>query len=94
MLPLCIRALSLSFIMSCGSPAGAALSVDLFCASSEDLQSSLVVALSWSVAWIGVALLFNVGIWYVYGTEWALLFLAGYALEVWNPLSRCFLIPS
>jgi tellurite resistance protein TerC len=35
----------------------------------------------WSAFWIGLALLFNAGVWYVAGAETALQFLAGYLVE-------------
>ena len=38
-------------------------------------------ALIWSGIWIAVALIFNIGIYYVRGSEFALQFLAGYLLE-------------
>ena len=42
---------------------------------------SLREALAWSVAWIALALIFNVGIYYVSGEEKALEFLTGYLIE-------------
>jgi tellurite resistance protein TerC len=38
-------------------------------------------ALIWSAVWIGVALLFNVGVYFMKGKELAVQFLAGYLLE-------------
>ncbi len=38
-------------------------------------------ALAWSAVWIALALLFNLGIYFVSGTERALEFLAGYLIE-------------
>jgi len=42
---------------------------------------SLREALSWSVVWITLAFVFNLGIYYLWGTEKALEFLAGYLIE-------------
>ncbi len=42
---------------------------------------SLKEALRWSAIWIGLALLFNVGIYFWHGTDTALAFLTGYLLE-------------
>jgi len=67
-----------------------ALAVDLTCASSEQLQSSLWVALAWSGAWVAAALLFNFGIWWFFGSEWALLFLAGWTLEEMLSIDNLF----
>ncbi len=38
-------------------------------------------ALGWSIFWIGLALLFNVGIWYWFGSRIGLEFLTGYLIE-------------
>ncbi len=38
-------------------------------------------ALGWSIVWIVLALIFNAGIWYKFGTEPALQFLTGYVVE-------------
>jgi len=38
-------------------------------------------ALTWCCVWVGLALLFNLGIWHFQGTEPALEFLAGYLVE-------------
>ena len=70
--------------------AASALAVDLLCASSEQLQSSLWVALAWSGAWVVAALAFNVGIWWHFGAEWALLFLAGWSLEEMLSIDNLF----
>jgi tellurite resistance protein TerC len=38
-------------------------------------------ALGWSIVWIGLAMVFNVGIWYTMGSGKALEFLTGYVIE-------------
>jgi tellurite resistance protein TerC len=38
-------------------------------------------ALGWSVVWISMALLFNVGVWWKFGTEPGVQFLTGYLIE-------------
>ena len=38
-------------------------------------------ALGWSVAWISLALLFNVGVWWKFGPEPGMQFLTGYLIE-------------
>ncbi len=38
-------------------------------------------ALAWSIAWVLLALAFNVGIYYWWGSQRALEFLAGYMIE-------------
>lgn len=42
---------------------------------------SLREALTWSAVWIGLALAFNAGIWYVMGSGKAMEFLTGYIIE-------------
>lgn len=42
---------------------------------------SMKEALAWSLIWIGLALCFNAGIWYVMGSDKALEFLTGYIIE-------------
>src|SRR3989338_1173153 len=38
-------------------------------------------AIGWTVFWIGLALIFNLGVWHWFGTEKALEFLTGYFIE-------------
>lgn len=38
-------------------------------------------ALAWSIVWVVLAMIFNAGIWYRFGTEPALQFLTGYVVE-------------
>lgn len=38
-------------------------------------------ALAWSAVWVGLALLFNLGIWWKFGAEPAVQFLTGYLIE-------------
>src|SRR5262245_18822574 len=38
-------------------------------------------ALGWSAVWVGLALLFNVGVYFWFGSERALEFLTGYLIE-------------
>jgi tellurite resistance protein TerC len=56
-----------------------ALDLGVFHRKSEVV--SVREALSWSAAWIGLALTFNVGIWVWRGPDVALEFLTGYLLE-------------
>lgn len=57
------------------------LIVDLFVLHSKDKVISVKNALLTSAVWIGLALLFNVGIYFYAGKEPALNFLAGYLIE-------------
>ena len=42
---------------------------------------SLREAFAWSVVWISLALIFNLGIYFLWGSEKAMEFLAGYLIE-------------
>jgi tellurite resistance protein TerC len=42
---------------------------------------SLKESIAWTVVWVTLALLFNVGIWHFYGSQKALEFLTGYLIE-------------
>ena len=57
------------------------LALDLGVFHRNAHKVSLREALSWSVVWITLALLFNLSIYYFWGTEKALEFLAGYLIE-------------
>ncbi len=59
----------------------AMLVVDLGIFHRKAHEVSLREALSWSVVWISLALLFNLGIYHFWGSEKALEFLAGYLIE-------------
>lgn len=56
-----------------------ALDLGVFHRQAHEVQ--VKEALRWSALWIGLALLFNIGIYVWYGTETALEFLTGYVLE-------------
>jgi tellurite resistance protein TerC len=57
------------------------LAVDLRVFHRKAHAVSLREALIWSIVWITLALIFNVGIYYVWGEEKALEFLTGYLIE-------------
>src|SRR5918992_4800542 len=57
------------------------LALDLLIFHRKAHTVSLREALAWSVVWIALALIFNVGVYYVGGEEKALEFLTGYLIE-------------
>ena len=57
------------------------LAVDLGLAQRATRPVTRTEAAVWSMVWIGLALVFNVGIYYTSGSELALEFLAGYLIE-------------
>ena len=57
------------------------LAVDLGLAQRANRPVTRTEAAVWSVVWIGLALVFNAGIYYTNGSELALEFLAGYLIE-------------
>lgn len=57
------------------------LAVDLGLAQRANRPVTRTEAAVWSVVWIGLALVFNAGIYYTSGSEPALEFLAGYLIE-------------
>ena len=57
------------------------LAVDLRVFHRKAHAVSLREALAWSIVWISLALIFNLGIYYVWGEEKALEFLTGYLIE-------------
>jgi tellurite resistance protein TerC len=57
------------------------LALDLGVFHRKDHVVGYREALGWSVTWIGLALLFNLGIWQLYGAERGLEFLTGYVIE-------------
>lgn len=59
----------------------AMLILDLKLFKSGDEKSSFKKAVIWSCVWVGVALLFNLGVYFWKGSEKALEFLAGYLIE-------------
>lgn len=60
---------------------GALLALDLFVLHRHSHVVRLREALTWSAVWIGLALLFNLGIYWQRGGQAALQFLTGYAIE-------------
>jgi tellurite resistance protein TerC len=59
----------------------AMLALDLGVFHRKAQEVPLREAAIWSVVWVGLALLFNVGVFYWFGTEPALQFLTGYLIE-------------
>lgn len=59
----------------------ALLAVDLGLAQRANRPVTRTEAAVWSMVWIGLALVFNAGIYYTSGSELALEFLAGYLIE-------------
>ena len=58
------------------------LALDLGIFHRKPREVSLKEALAWSAVWIGLALVFNTGIYYWHGGEKALQFLTGYLVEL------------
>lgn len=58
------------------------LAVDLGIFQRKPREVSLKEALGWSAVWIGLAMVFNVGIYHRHGGEKALQFLTGYLVEL------------
>jgi tellurite resistance protein TerC len=59
----------------------AMLAIDLFLFHKKSHQVSLREALTMSAGWVGLALAFNVVVYYAFGREKALEFLTGYLME-------------
>ncbi len=57
------------------------LSLDLFVFHKKDKVMKVKTALLWSLFWIGLAVAFNLGIYYFIGHQKALEFLTGYLIE-------------
>ncbi len=57
------------------------LALDLLVFHRKAHAVSLREAFTWSVVWISLALIFNLGIYYLWGSEKAMEFLAGYLIE-------------
>lgn len=57
------------------------LALDLGVFHRQAHEVSVKEALGWSLSWIALALCFNVGVWFWFGSERALEFTAGYLLE-------------
>ena len=57
------------------------LTLDLAVFHRKAHAVSLREALTWSIVWITLALIFNLGVYYMWGSEKALEFLAGYLIE-------------
>ncbi len=60
---------------------GLMLALDLGVFHRKDHSVGFREALGWSVTWIALALLFNLGLWQFYGAERGLEFLTGYVIE-------------
>jgi len=57
------------------------LSLDLFVFHKKDTVMKVKTALLWSAFWIGLAVAFNIGVYYFMGHQKALEFLTGYLIE-------------
>ena len=57
------------------------LALDLLVFHRKAHAVSLREAFTWSVVWISLALIFNLGIYFLWGSEKAMEFLAGYLIE-------------
>jgi len=57
------------------------LAIDLRLFQRRAHKPSLAEALAWSVVWVGLALLFNAGIYFWFGPQAALEFFTGYLIE-------------
>jgi TerC family integral membrane protein len=59
----------------------AMLALDLGVFHKKDHEVSVKEALTWTCVWISLAMVFNVGIYFWFGSERALEFLSGYVIE-------------
>lgn len=59
----------------------AMLCIDLYAGSRRSGDMTLKQGITWSIVWVSLALIFNVGIWFTLGHTPALNFFAGYVLE-------------
>ncbi len=59
----------------------AMLALDLGVFHKKDHEVGVKEALTWTAVWISLAMLFNAGIYYWFGSERALEFLSGYVIE-------------
>jgi tellurite resistance protein TerC len=57
------------------------LCLDLFVFHKKDTVMKVKTALLWSLFWIGLAVIFNIGIYFLVGEQKALEFLTGYLIE-------------
>jgi len=57
------------------------LTLDLFVFHKKDTVMKVKTALLWSAFWIGLAVVFNIGVYYFMGEQKALEFLTGYLIE-------------
>lgn len=57
------------------------LCLDLFVFHKKDETMKVKTALIWSAFWIGLAVIFNIGVYYLIGKDKALEFLTGYLIE-------------
>ncbi len=55
--------------------------LDLFVFNRKSHEIKFREALAWTVVWIGLAMLFNAGVWYFLGSAKALEFFTGYVIE-------------
>jgi len=55
--------------------------IDLLVFHKDEHEVSIKESLAWTAIWIGLALVFNVGIWYFMDPQTALDFLTGYLIE-------------
>ncbi len=70
----------------------AMLAIDLGVFHRKAHEVTMKEAATWSFVWIGLALLFNVGIYYAFGSERALEFLTGYLVEKSLSVDNIFVI--
>ncbi|HEX2224523.1 MAG TPA: hypothetical protein VHN15_09985, partial [Thermoanaerobaculia bacterium] len=70
----------------------AMLALDLGVFHRKSHEVSVREATVWSAVWIGLALLFNAGLWYFRGGEPALQFLTGYLIEKSLSVDNIFVI--
>jgi tellurite resistance protein TerC len=66
------------------------LALDLFVFHRHDHSPSLRESVGWSVFWVSLALAFNGLIWYWFGSQRALEYLAGYLVEKMMSLDNIF----
>ncbi|WP_129126714.1 TerC family protein [Geomonas oryzae] len=55
--------------------------LDLFVFNRKSHEIRFREALAWTVVWVGLAMLFNAGVWYFLGSAKALEFFTGYVIE-------------
>ena len=70
----------------------AMLALDLGVFHRHTHEISFKEALTWTCVWVGLAVVFAIGIWVFYGSEYAIQFITGYGLEESLSVDNLFVI--